>query len=200
MSESEARRFGLVGESVSLVRLHGEACFSCGSVTATLHDAGTVTLPGRNRLWPIVTCGCRPDAALGSVLPWIPPAGTARVVGAGEHWDAVQVPFSLGRPAVEALSGDCGAVISDSWPRTLYFLTTAGATAGWDVQGTVPCGVTTYVTVPPLNATDTGLHWLRPPTCDRVSTDPVQLRGALAASTALMLGPRGERPACPSDR
>lgn len=193
MSESVARPLHFVGEPVSLARLRGEACLSCGSVAATLHAAGTVTLPGRERHWPIVTCGCRPGATPGPVLPWLPPDGTARAVGAGEHWDAVRVPFSLGRPAVEALGGDCGAVISDSWSRILHFLTTAGATAGWEVQGTVPCGVTTYVTVPPLGATDTGLPWLRPPTCDRVGTEPVPLRAALAASTALMLGPRAGR-------
>ncbi|RPK46557.1 hypothetical protein EES39_13180 [Streptomyces sp. ADI92-24] len=193
MSESAASPFPLVGESVSPARLCGASCLSCRSVAATLHAAGTVTLPGRERLRPIVTCGCRAGATPGPVLPWLPPDGMARTVGAGEHWDAVRVPFSLGRPAVEALGGDCGAVISDSWSRILHFLTTAGATAGWEVQGTVPCGVTTYVTVPPLSATDTRLHWLRPPTSGRVGTEPVTLRAALAASTALMLGPRAGR-------
>lgn len=194
MSESVVGPSTPVEEPCSLVRVHGELC-TRGAVTATLRAAGTMTLTGRDRRWPIVTCSCQSGTMPGPVLSWLPPDGTARVVGAGEHWDAVRVPFSLGRPAVDALGGACGAVINDSWGRTLYFLTTAGATVGWEVQGTVPCGVTTYVTVPPLNATDTGLHWLRPPTCDRVSIDPVQLCAALAASTALMLGPRAERPA-----
>ncbi|MFJ6460258.1 hypothetical protein ACIQM0_04225 [Streptomyces sp. NPDC091387] len=195
MSESEAKPSTVINESISLARLHGEACFGCGSVASALYAAGTVTLAGRNRVWPIVTCGCLPDVTAAAGLPWLPPDGTVWTVGAGEHWDAVRVPYSLGRSAVEAMSDGCGAVISDSWSRILYFLTTVGTSDGWAVQGTVPCGVTTYVTVPPLNANNGGLHWLREPTAERVVTDPVKLRAALVASTAVILGPRTERPA-----
>lgn len=43
---------------VSIVRLHGEACFYCGAVSGDLYAAGSITLPGSDQVWPIVTCGC----------------------------------------------------------------------------------------------------------------------------------------------
>ncbi|MFG2425049.1 hypothetical protein ACGFWD_39310 [Streptomyces sp. NPDC048448] len=47
---------------MSIARLHAEACFYCGAVTKTLHSAGHVTLARQDRVWPIVTCGCRSQA------------------------------------------------------------------------------------------------------------------------------------------
>lgn len=44
---------------VSIVRLHGEACFDCGAVAKALREAGNVVVRGSTRVWPIVTCGCR---------------------------------------------------------------------------------------------------------------------------------------------
>lgn len=44
---------------VSVVRLHGEACFDCGAVNKTLRAAGNVVVRGSGRVWQIVTCGCR---------------------------------------------------------------------------------------------------------------------------------------------
>ncbi|AUH40475.1 hypothetical protein [Streptomyces sp. CMB-StM0423] len=46
---------------VSIVRLHGEACFHCGSVRRPLRPAGSVTVPtpgGGTKAWRVVTCGC----------------------------------------------------------------------------------------------------------------------------------------------
>lgn len=48
---------------VSIVRLHGEACFDCGAVDKTLRAAGHVVVRGGTRVWQIVTCGCRSKAA-----------------------------------------------------------------------------------------------------------------------------------------
>jgi small ligand-binding sensory domain FIST len=45
---------------VSIARLHGRACIHCGAVAKDLSPAGTVTVSGSDREWPIVTCGCRP--------------------------------------------------------------------------------------------------------------------------------------------
>lgn len=44
--------------AVSIVRLHGEACYTCGAVHAKLGPAGTVTtiVDGGEREWPIVAC------------------------------------------------------------------------------------------------------------------------------------------------
>ncbi|MEU9221984.1 hypothetical protein AB0393_39355 [Streptomyces cyaneofuscatus] len=44
---------------VSIVRLHGEACFDCGAVNRTLRVAGHVVVHGSNCVWEISTCGCR---------------------------------------------------------------------------------------------------------------------------------------------
>lgn len=48
---------------MSIARLHGEACFHCGAVGKTLHAAGHITLVGGTRVWPVVTCGCRPGVS-----------------------------------------------------------------------------------------------------------------------------------------
>ena len=49
----------LIEGRVSIVRLHGEACFDCGTVSKTLRAAGHVVVRGSPRVWQIVTCGCR---------------------------------------------------------------------------------------------------------------------------------------------
>ncbi|MFB7595777.1 hypothetical protein [Streptomyces sp. NPDC056160] len=48
---------------VSIVRLHGEACFDCGAVNKPLREAGQVVVQGSSHVWHIVTCGCRPRVA-----------------------------------------------------------------------------------------------------------------------------------------
>ncbi|MCL6733269.1 hypothetical protein [Streptomyces neyagawaensis] len=47
---------------MSIARQHGEACFHCGAVAKKLYADGCITLAGRDRVWPIVTCGCRRQA------------------------------------------------------------------------------------------------------------------------------------------
>lgn len=58
MSEAAPAAGAPVGEQVSIARLHGEACYTCGAVHAQLVPAGTVTTPvdGGLREWPIVAC------------------------------------------------------------------------------------------------------------------------------------------------
>jgi hypothetical protein len=53
----------VVDGHVSIVRLHGEACFHCGAVNKALCTAGHVVVRGDTRVWQIVTCGCRSAAA-----------------------------------------------------------------------------------------------------------------------------------------
>lgn len=62
MPETSAPPPTRVDEHVSIVRVHGEACWYCGAVTKTLYAAGHITLSGSDRVWPIVTCGCKPQA------------------------------------------------------------------------------------------------------------------------------------------
>lgn len=47
---------------ISIARLHGEACYTCGAVNTGLQPAGQVStvVDGGLRVWPIVTCAeCR---------------------------------------------------------------------------------------------------------------------------------------------
>jgi len=45
-------------DEVSLVRLHGEACWHCGAVSAGLQTVGEVSTAsdGGYRIWPVVGC------------------------------------------------------------------------------------------------------------------------------------------------
>jgi len=54
----------LAEDSVSIVRLHAEACFDCGAVSKKLKPAGHVRVRGSSTVWPIVTCGCRGKTAV----------------------------------------------------------------------------------------------------------------------------------------
>ena len=51
----------VVDPSVSIARLHGEACWFCGAVAKVLRAAGTVVIRGTSHVWPIATCGCRSE-------------------------------------------------------------------------------------------------------------------------------------------
>ncbi len=46
------------GEDVSIARLHGEACWHCGAVTAALATVGSVATAtdGGIRIWPVTAC------------------------------------------------------------------------------------------------------------------------------------------------
>jgi len=48
---------------VSIVRLHGEACFECGAVNRALRAAGHVLVRSSTRVWEVFTCGCRSQRA-----------------------------------------------------------------------------------------------------------------------------------------
>lgn len=52
----------VVNRRVSIVRLHGEACFHCGAVSRPLRTAGEVVVRGCLRIWPIRVCGCKAEA------------------------------------------------------------------------------------------------------------------------------------------
>lgn len=52
----------IVDSDVSIVRLHGMACFDCGAVSRPLRAVGEVVVRGRSHVWLIRTCGCRRTA------------------------------------------------------------------------------------------------------------------------------------------
>lgn len=125
-------------------------------------------------------------------LAWIPEPGTIWHVEAGQHFDAVRISRHLGLKVIDRLGDQCGAVICDAWSRTLYFLTPAGATEGWNERETNVCGPATYVAVPPLGAPENVLHWVREPVGEAPFTDAAALRTALRHTIAVTLGPRTE--------
>lgn len=47
---------------VSIARLHGRACWDCGAVAKDLKPAGSVQVAGSDRVWGVVSCGCRVEA------------------------------------------------------------------------------------------------------------------------------------------
>ncbi len=49
-------------QAVSIVRLHGEACWHCGATLGELFAAGHITLPGQDRVWPVVVCAKHREA------------------------------------------------------------------------------------------------------------------------------------------
>lgn len=62
-----------VGDTISIARLHGQACLDCGAVTRHLAPTGHVLFHGR--LWPVVACAthiARHQPPLGQAMS--PPA------------------------------------------------------------------------------------------------------------------------------
>jgi hypothetical protein len=62
MQEARSLTPTVVDRRVSIVRLHGEACFDCGAVNKPLRVAGEVVVRGATRVWQIRSCGCRRGA------------------------------------------------------------------------------------------------------------------------------------------
>jgi hypothetical protein len=111
---------------------------------------------------------------------------------AGEWWDAVRVPRSLGEPVLTALGPACGAVIEDPGGALLYFLVQPGQAAHWQMppnSGVLVQGAATYLAVPGPQRT-AGPHWRVPPTQTRCLTDGYQLHAVLQAAADAALGPR----------
>lgn len=131
-------------------------------------------------------------AVVRAAYPWLPEAGRLWHIEAGVYFDAVRVSRTLGLRVCTSLGDGCGAVICDPWTRILYFLTDPGGTSGWDVPQTVPCGPSTYLVVPPLDAPENVLHWSVPPHPDRLFTEPERLRAALRCAVDEAFGPRKE--------
>lgn len=131
----------------------------------------------------------QPDAA---VPAWLPPHDVSvRSARCGEAFDAVRVSQWIGAYALELLAGRSRGVIADRRSGVLYWLIPPGAAADWDLPVLV-YGSACYAPVPSLAPRGArGVHWLVPPDGDGL-TDPDELRDALAAAVAALLGPRPE--------
>ncbi|WP_240677874.1 DUF7848 domain-containing protein [Actinacidiphila soli] len=97
-------------------------------------------------------------------LDWLPTGRLVAMRPAGQWWDAVRVPRSLGEPALTALGPACGAVIEDPGGALLYFLIQPGQAAHWQMppnSGVRVQGAATYLAVP--GPQRTGPTLARPP-------------------------------------
>ncbi|MCF6523636.1 hypothetical protein [Streptomyces sp. JJ36] len=114
---------------------------------------------------------------------WAPPPGPdSQMQPAGVHWDAVKAPAHLGRPALEALGCDSGAVIRDPYRGELYWLLCVGAAASWPRLPDIDTyGPACWIEVPPEGREGgPGPYWLPLVGGGRLYTDPVRLHAALA--------------------
>lgn len=120
----------------------------------------------------------------------LPSAAGVTLHDAGQDWDAIRVPRSVGLAAMAILGARCGAVLEDS--TVVYFFAPVGTAASWDVENTRALGGGASVTIPPVRRTvGPGPHWRVCPGEDGWLTDP----SALAAAIEDGFGPAiGEEP------
>lgn len=116
----------------------------------------------------------------------LPSAAGCTLEDAGQDWDAIRVPRTIGASAVAILGSRCGAVVDDPLTATLYFFTPVGTAAQWRVPGTRALGDGAAVTIPPARRTEgVGPHWRVCPGEDGWITDPHALRAALEDSNGV---------------
>ncbi|MET7698717.1 hypothetical protein [Streptomyces sp. NPDC005485] len=121
---------------------------------------------------------------------WMQPSThQVRLMAAGEWWDAVRVPLTLGNTALEHLGDQTGAVIKDGYGSCLYWLISPGDPAEWHLAQVKVLGPGSHVAVPPLHrVTGPGLYWQVPrhppasgrvpPSCTPSSAPPSRPRRA----------------------
>lgn len=113
----------------------------------------------------------------------LPSAADCTLEDAGQYWDAIRVPRTVGRPAVAILGSRCGAVVDDPLSSVFYFFTPVGTAIGWNVAGTRALGDGAAVAIPPARRTEGhGPHWRVCPGEDGWITDPHALQAALEDS------------------
>jgi hypothetical protein len=99
---------------------------------------------------------------------------------AGEDWDAIRTPKSLGLAAMAILGSRCGAVVEDSSGAVVYFFTPCGTASRWSVDHAQAVEEGDTVPVPPARRTQgPGPHWRMCPGEGRMLTDPDALKAAL---------------------
>lgn len=119
----------------------------------------------------------------------LPSAAGATLYDAGQDWDAIRVPRSVGLSAMAILGTRCGAVVEDPLTSSgvVYFFTPVGTADDWDVENTRALGYEATIMIPPSRRTEgPGPHWRICPGDDGWLTDP----SALAAAIEDAFGPR----------
>ncbi|MGW0657064.1 hypothetical protein ACWD4T_51740, partial [Streptomyces umbrinus] len=104
------------------------------------------------------------EAIPGTCGTWIAPAGKV--------WDAVRLSPPLGLQALNAVTGNLGAVIMGPGDRGMYFLVPPGTTHAWNLPRTAALGQTSHVVLPPDGREQPpGPYWLISPQRGRLYTD-----------------------------
>ncbi|MFF3844654.1 hypothetical protein [Streptomyces sp. NPDC002328] len=111
----------------------------------------------------------------------LPSAAGCTLHDAGQEWDAIRVPRSVGLAALGILGRRCGAVVEDPISSAVYFFTEVGTAAEWDAVNTRALGEGSTLTIPPTRRMEgPGVHWRISPSHDRWLTDAEALRAAIA--------------------
>lgn len=122
-------------------------------------------------------------------LSWLPRDGQRSAIPAGVWWDAIRVPQSAGKRALEVLRGESGRpgpVIADpeGAKPCLYFLVPAGTAERWGTPGTRALGRNCFLVVPGGDRTQgPGPHWAVLPDPGCCLTDSDALREAITSVT-----------------
>lgn len=117
----------------------------------------------------------------------LPTAAGCTLYPAGEDWDAIRVPRSVGLAAMAILGTRCGAVVEDPLSTAVYFFTPVGTASEWEVENTRALGDDSTVTIPPARRVEgPGVYWRMCPGEDGWLTDPQALEAALGDA----FGPR----------
>lgn len=110
----------------------------------------------------------------------LPSAAGCSLHDAGQDWDAIRVPRSVGLAAMAILGTRCGAVVEDPLSTAVYFFTPVGTQSAWEVENTRALGSGSVVTIPPARRTQgPGPHWRMCPGDGSWITDPDALRAAI---------------------
>ncbi|MFF3123387.1 hypothetical protein ACFVRD_13670 [Streptomyces sp. NPDC057908] len=113
-----------------------------------------------------------------------------RLEKAGQAWDAVRVPRSVGLDALAILGGRSGAVLEDPLSAALYWFIPPGNAVTWDVAGTRVLDEDAHLVIPPVRRTQgPGPHWRVCPAAEVWTTEAAALQAALEDAA----GPRTEQ-------
>ncbi|MEU3251703.1 hypothetical protein [Streptomyces sp. NPDC006997] len=82
--------------------------------------------------------------------PLPPPAAACTWYDAGQDWDAIRVPRTVGLSAMTILGSRCGAVVANG--SAVYYFVPTGTAMSWDVLNTSPLGPGGTVPIPSRGA------------------------------------------------
>ncbi|WP_406410478.1 hypothetical protein [Streptomyces sp. NBC_01614] len=110
----------------------------------------------------------------------LPTAAGCSLHYAGEDWDVIRVPHSVGLGAMAILGARGGAIVEDPLSAIVYYFVPRGTSSDWDVVDTRALGTGASVAIPPARCTrGASPRWRVCPGDDGWLTDPDALRAAI---------------------